>query len=293
MQPHGLPWIDANCGTGPAPCGGGVHCEGAVYGESAWDLFTRDFRGFGGSVFNFDLNTALELSTRLFYIGSGPVVQWFQCTNPNGGCLATGGYMNILAVDDDNGNINDGTPHMTAIFAAFNRHNIACATPVPANTGCVGGPSDGARSHRHRPRPGGQPELGRGARRHPVRRVPHGRRARLRLRQGQDRRDHRPHVRGRDVRNGFGYYYSVMPIGAAPSCFGRMSNCQLVTPRPVPTSRTLAPQPIQVVGGDNDGILDNCETARLTVRVENNGVVPLTNVRVIAATSSTHPLTVP
>ena len=31
--------------------------------------------------------------------------------------------------DDDNGNLDDGTPHMSAIFAAFDRHGIACATP--------------------------------------------------------------------------------------------------------------------------------------------------------------------
>ena len=42
--------------------------------------------------------------------------------------------MQWLAADDDNGNLNDGTPHMTAIFAAFNRHGIACATPAPVRT---------------------------------------------------------------------------------------------------------------------------------------------------------------
>ena len=139
--PHGLPWIDANCGSGFAPCGGGVHCEGAVVSESAWDLAQRDFRGFAGSVFDYDLNTALELTTRLFYIGAGPVASWYQCTNPHGGCQATGGYLNLLAADDDNGNLADGTPHMTAIFAAFNRHDIACATPAPANSGCAAGPA--------------------------------------------------------------------------------------------------------------------------------------------------------
>ena len=34
------------------------------------------------------------------------------------GCAATGGYLQVLAADDDNGNINDGTPHMQAIRAA-------------------------------------------------------------------------------------------------------------------------------------------------------------------------------
>jgi hypothetical protein len=66
-----------------------------------------------------------------------------------------------------------------------------------------------------------------------------------------------------------------------------------VTPAPGPNVRTLAPLPIVALGGDNDGILDNCETARLTVRVENNGATTLTNVRAISAVSPTHPLTVP
>jgi hypothetical protein len=30
---------------------------------------------------------------------------------------------------------------MTAIYAAFNRHNIACSTPAPVNSGCAAGPT--------------------------------------------------------------------------------------------------------------------------------------------------------
>lgn len=37
--------------------------------------------------------------------------------------------MNYLAADDD-GDLNDGPPHMTAIFATFDRHEIACNTPT-------------------------------------------------------------------------------------------------------------------------------------------------------------------
>jgi hypothetical protein len=49
--------------------------------------------------------------------------------------------MQWLTADDDNGNLADGTPHMTAIFDAFNRHGIACPTPTPVNSGCAGGPT--------------------------------------------------------------------------------------------------------------------------------------------------------
>ncbi|HYN23175.1 MAG TPA: hypothetical protein VE078_19605, partial [Thermoanaerobaculia bacterium] len=45
-----------------------------------------------------------------------------------------------LAADDDDGDIGNGTPHMTAIFAAFDRHGIACASDPGANvcfSGCT------------------------------------------------------------------------------------------------------------------------------------------------------------
>ena len=41
-NPHDVIWINANCGGGSAPCGGIVHCEGAVYAEAVWDLIHRD-----------------------------------------------------------------------------------------------------------------------------------------------------------------------------------------------------------------------------------------------------------
>src|SRR6185436_19413030 len=63
------------------------------------------------------------------------------CGGTATGCGATNGYMQWLAADDDNGNLNDGTPHMTAIFNAFNRHGIACATPARVNSGCAGAPT--------------------------------------------------------------------------------------------------------------------------------------------------------
>ena len=44
----------------------------------------------------------------------------------------------MRAVDDDNGNLTDGTPHGGAIGAAFNRHGIACTTDTGWNTTFAG-----------------------------------------------------------------------------------------------------------------------------------------------------------
>ncbi len=149
-QPHDIAWVlspisspGGGCvGTGNtanAPCGTSVHCEGSIIAEALWDLVHRDLRGFNGSAFNLDLNTALELGTRLTYLGSHLVGAWYQCNPGSGtgnGCNAAGGYLNFLAADDDNGDLTDGTPHMSAIFAAFNRHGLACNNPPVQDSGC-------------------------------------------------------------------------------------------------------------------------------------------------------------
>lgn len=46
-----------------------------------------------------------------------------------------------MAADDDDGNLNNGTPHMTAIFNAFNSHEIACLDTIVQQSGCSGRPN--------------------------------------------------------------------------------------------------------------------------------------------------------
>jgi len=141
-QPHDVDWILDSCPSGfNTPCGRSTHCEGSIVAEAAWDLVHRDLQGFDGADFNQDLNTALELGTRLTYLGATNVVSWYQCvTDGTAGCNADGGYLNYLAADDDNGDLTDGTPHMSAIFAAFDRHQIACPTPSVQDSGCASTP---------------------------------------------------------------------------------------------------------------------------------------------------------
>jgi hypothetical protein len=95
--------------------------------------------------FNFDIHTAYITAAKIFFQGSGNVGLWHACANPvTDGCGADSGYMNWLAADDDNGDLTDGTPHMTALYNAFNRHGIACSTPTPQNSGCAGAPTESA-----------------------------------------------------------------------------------------------------------------------------------------------------
>jgi hypothetical protein len=134
-------FVCPSCGSGTGPCGKQVHCSAAPSRQAAWDLAARDLQA---APFSFDSQTAFIIANKLFYQGSGNITSWHNCNCAAGtsdGCGATNAYMQWLMADDDNGNLSDGTPHMTAIFNAFNRHNIACASPCPHNCGCFNQPT--------------------------------------------------------------------------------------------------------------------------------------------------------
>jgi hypothetical protein len=108
--------------------------------QAAWDLVARDLVT---APFNMTSQQAFVLGNKLFYEGSGSIGLWYSCTctTSSDGCNAAGGYLQWLAADDDNGNLTDGTPHMTALFNAYNRHGIACTTPTVQNAGCSAQPT--------------------------------------------------------------------------------------------------------------------------------------------------------
>ncbi len=281
--PGGAPGCPAQGSLGP--CGRETHCEGYVAAETGWDLMTRDLLD---PPFNYDAQTAHEIATRIIYIGAQPIGNWYTCAVA-GGCSATGGYLSMLAADDDNGNLNDGTPHMTAIRAAFERHEIHCATPTSQNSGCAGGPTQApvvTLEGQNRSVSLTWTAVA-GATKYVVYRG-----------EGVKPCDMGKVIVGETtllafldtgLQNGRDYSYAVAAVGAADTCMGPLSTCQAEAPVEGPNLSIL--DGFSLAGGDGDPFLDNCEVATVSFPIKNSGTNDLTNVRIVAITPITHPLT--
>ncbi len=97
------------------PCGGEIHYCGQVLGGVWWHL-----REFMGDTY-----------------GSGPGLELTQQMHVDWSLMTTGGSGNdgahpgtaieVLTIDDNDGNLDNGTPNYDEIYAAFTMHNI----PVP------------------------------------------------------------------------------------------------------------------------------------------------------------------
>ncbi len=131
----------SKCPSAGFGCGGPLglecHCEGEIYGQTGWDLAQSLVAKHG-------YHTGWLTYERIFFASlpqSGPYL-------PN---QANSIYDAYLAVDDDDGNLANGTPNAKQIYDAFNLHEIAgtqrattagCARPaeptVSIATGCNG-----------------------------------------------------------------------------------------------------------------------------------------------------------
>ncbi|MCB1049450.1 MAG: hypothetical protein KDC71_02540 [Acidobacteria bacterium] len=283
-NPHDINFIGPACGSGgPAPCGGSVHCEGSVYAESVWDLWKRDLP----TIYGMSDKTAQELTTRINFIGSGGVSTWFQCAQGTGGCGAGSGYLNFLAADDDNGDLNDGTPHMQAIFSAFDRHGIACNTPTVTTAGCAGTPTSA---------PVLSGTAGAGSASLSWTSVSGATSYRVFRTEGVFGCDFGgqflAEVMGTSYQedgllNGHNYYYNVVPMGPNAICYGPASNCATVTPV---NSGDLGLSPsisYMFNDGDGDVFVDNCEDVVLNLEVFSLGA--LANVQITAISTPGYP----
>ena len=281
-NPHDFSWSNANCG-------GSVHCVGGVYSEAVWSLWKRELQS---APYNMDNNTAHEVVTRLTYIGAGATGTWFSGSPPNGGCAATSGYMNYLAADDDNGDLSDGTPHMTAIYSAFNDQEIACGSPAMLDVGCVNTPLTAPNVTITSSNQTNSLNWGS---------VTHASKYQIFRTEGVFACDFGKVKLGEtsgtnwndnNLQNGRQYSYVVIPIGAADSCMGPASACDSVFPASGPDLKIDNDTYTLNVGGDNDAFLDNCESGTLTFDITNIGLGPLTNIRIVSVSPSNPGVTV-
>ena len=121
-DPNGL-----DCSCHPSyfgPMGFQGHCESQIASTANWDLA----QAIGWSAFEEIWFGSLFPSKSAYRVVSGG-----SC-NPRArvdGCGAQNWYTVYLAVDDDDGNLSNGTPNGCAIWDAFDAHGIACGSRPP------------------------------------------------------------------------------------------------------------------------------------------------------------------
>ncbi len=116
------------------PCGREGHCESYPGSEVIWDLAVRDIGPLRG-----DTATGWFVLERLFFLSRATSGSMYTCDKTNkvgASCSSSNWLQTFLVVDDNDGNLSNGTPHGAAIKAAFTRHGMTCSSTVGTNYGC-------------------------------------------------------------------------------------------------------------------------------------------------------------
>jgi subtilisin-like proprotein convertase family protein len=270
-------FVANNCSPGSGPCGGGVHCETYPIVESIYDLATRDLPATG-----MDLDSAWQLVERLWYTtrqGSGGPI--YNCALPESdSCSVSSWYQRMRVVDDDDGDLSNGTPHAAAMHAAFARHNISCGTAEdPENQSSSGCPAL-ATPYLTIDESGTGPELG-------WEEVPGA--AEYVIYRGDLGCDHQQVAiatlpAGTTIYTdmlpdpGITRFYRVEAVGANSTCRSAVSNCEITAagPRLQMNSHRMIEEGANVNGS---GFLDPGETVKLPVTLFNGGTAVAVGVR--------------
>lgn len=206
------------------PCGREGHCESYPLSEAMWDLATRDLTGMG-----LDIDSAWFVFERLFFLSRTTSGSGYTCntsTKTASGCSSSNWHQTFLVVDDNDGNLSNGTPHASAIYNAFNRHGVACTTSTQTNSGCssITAPSPTATA--------GDSQVAlswsavTGASKYLILRNDLGCSYGYNIigeTTGTSYTD-------TEVGNGFTYYYRVVAVGSSAACMSPLSACKQATP---------------------------------------------------------------
>jgi hypothetical protein len=123
--------IRCSTNTYAGPCGREAHCESYVASEALWDLAARDLPSP-------NTNASWAIADRLWYLSRATATKSFNCTTggtfTSNGCFTGSWWRTMRAVADDDGNLANGVPNGGSLYAAFNRHGIACTTDAAAST---------------------------------------------------------------------------------------------------------------------------------------------------------------
>jgi len=121
------------------PMGYEGHCESYIASTSNWDLQKELNTALGNPAGWAKMDQiwygSLTASKSAYRVASGGTCNTAATVD---GCAASNWYTVYLSVDDDNGNLADGTPNGCRIWSAFNAHGIACGAQ-PACSGGGGG----------------------------------------------------------------------------------------------------------------------------------------------------------
>ncbi|MGA1841458.1 MAG: PKD domain-containing protein [bacterium] len=213
------------------PMGYEGHCESLIASGAVWDMIE-------GFVARYGEGAGWALADRIWYESLYDTGSAYQLVDPTdtcnpaadiNGCGADNWYTVFLALDDDNGDLTDGTPNAGIIWNAFNDHGIACgATAPPESTIC---PALGAPVLTAVPATG-QVQLDWTA----ITDAASYRifRNSLGCHDGSipiaEVNDPTITYTDTEVMNGITYYYAVQAIGADDDCVSEFSNCEGATP---------------------------------------------------------------
>ena len=120
------------------PMGYQGHCESYIASSANWDLAQSLVAAHGEAQGWATMDSiwygSLTPSKSAYQVAAGGKCNPSATVN---GCAATNWYTVYLSVDDDDGNLANGTPNGCRIWDAFNAHGIACGSRPACSGGCT------------------------------------------------------------------------------------------------------------------------------------------------------------